>query len=161
LELALLLAHYDHWLGCLIDILWLGSDGNELNVVVDSQNLATSLCFDVLLSNVLGLVIKETMGISGPSDAAHVDLVLLLERESSWQDLLGYCGCLGWGLLGRELGVLSVVTRFAGAGTCLRTLSGWKGRGVDETGSDAASVGCCQRGIQVGVAGAVLGEPGG
>ena len=32
---------------------------------------------------------------------------------------------------------------------------------MDETGSDAASVGCCQRGIQVGVAGAVLGEPGG
>ena len=32
---------------------------------------------------------------------------------------------------------------------------------MDETGSDAASVGCCQSGIQVGVAGAVLGEPGG
>ena len=83
----------------------------------------------------------------------------MLERESGWQDLFRDGGRLGGSLLGGE-GVLSVVTRFGTAGTGLRTLSGCEGRGMDETGSDAASVGCCQSGIQVGVA-AVLRESGG
>ena len=94
------MAYYDHWLSCFINILWLGSDRHEFNIVIDSENLASCLCFDVLLGDVLGLVIKETMGISGPSDAAHVDFILLLECESGWQDLFGYGGCLGGGLLG-------------------------------------------------------------
>ena len=53
LKLSVCLSDNDHGLRVRIDILRPGSNGNKLNVVVDSQNLATSLRFYVLFGDVL------------------------------------------------------------------------------------------------------------
>jgi hypothetical protein len=78
LELAILLSYNDHGLGCFINVFWLCANGNEFDVVTNSQNFTTSLSFDVFLGNILGFVIEKTMRVSRPGDASHVDFVFLL-----------------------------------------------------------------------------------
>lgn len=77
LELAVGLPHDDHGLCVGIDLLWLRANGDKLDIIVDSQDLASRLRLDVLLGDVLGLVVEEAMRVTRPGDAAHVDLVLL------------------------------------------------------------------------------------
>ena len=75
----MLLPHYNHRLGCLVHILWLGADRHEFNIVFDPEDLAPSLRLDIFLSNVLGLIVEQTMRVARPGYAAHVHFVLLLE----------------------------------------------------------------------------------
>ena len=44
-----------------------------MHFVADSDNLATSLSFYVLLGDVFGLVVEEAMRVSSPSNASHVN----------------------------------------------------------------------------------------
>lgn len=76
LKLSICLSDNNHWLGVRINILRPGSNGNKLNVVVNSQNLAASLRFYVLFRNVLWLVVKETVRVTRPRHASHVDFIL-------------------------------------------------------------------------------------
>lgn len=41
-----------------MNILRLGSDAHEFDIIIHSQDLATSLGFDVLLCNILALVVE-------------------------------------------------------------------------------------------------------
>lgn len=62
-ELTVRLPHNDHGFRFGIKVFRLRADGDELDIIVDSEDLSSSLCFDVLLRYVLGLVVKETVGV--------------------------------------------------------------------------------------------------
>ena len=53
LEATILLLHNDHRLGIFIDLFRLCPDGDKLNIIVDPENLTTSLGLNILLGNVL------------------------------------------------------------------------------------------------------------
>lgn len=53
-----------HWLGCIVDVLWLCSYGNKFHIIVHSQNLSSSLGFYVLFGDVFRFIIKEPVRVS-------------------------------------------------------------------------------------------------
>lgn len=91
LELSFALPNDDHGLGGLIDLFRLSPYADKLDIIVDSQYLTASLSFYILLGDVLRLVIEETVRISRPSYAPHVNLVLrlLLLLKTKLRDLGG------------------------------------------------------------------------
>lgn len=103
LKLAILLSHYYHWLCCFVYIFWLCPNGYKFDIIRNSQYFATSLSFDVFLGDIFGLIIKETMRVSGPGDASHVDFIFLLSFELVLQTLLEFLSIcrhlLSWRLL--------------------------------------------------------------
>ena len=86
LEASILLSYYDHRLCIMINILRICSHWYKFNIVLYSQNFASRLSFDIFLGYILGLIVKKTMRVPGPSDAAHVNLI-------QWLLLLLYLLC--------------------------------------------------------------------
>lgn len=64
---------------------------NQLNLVADENDLASSMGLDVLFLNVLTLVVKQPMRVSGPCHAPHIHLkhgLLLLNGRLFAYELL-------------------------------------------------------------------------
>ena len=78
LKLTTGLSDDNHRFGISINVLWSCSYRHKLNIIVDSQDLASSLRLDVLLGNVLRLIIEQTMRITWPSHTSHVNFILFL-----------------------------------------------------------------------------------
>lgn len=60
-SLTVLLSYDNHGLGDLVNILWLRSYRNKLNIVMHSQYFTTRLGFNILFGDVFALIIKEPM----------------------------------------------------------------------------------------------------
>lgn len=78
-SLTLVESDNDHGFSLVTDLLWLRLEGHKLDIVADSNNLPSSLSFDVLLCDILGLVVKEPMRIPRPGDTPHIDFKAMLD----------------------------------------------------------------------------------
>lgn len=81
LEAAVWLAHDDHRLGLGVDIVRFSANWDEFDVILHSQDFASSLGFDIFLGDVFRFIIKKAMWVARPCDAAHVDLILRRMRQ--------------------------------------------------------------------------------
>ena len=66
------LGYGDERLGLWVQICWLHVETNELYIIVEPDNLASLGSFDILLANIPGLIVEQSMRISTPCHTPHV-----------------------------------------------------------------------------------------
>lgn len=79
LKLSISLLYNNHWLSIWINFFWLCPYRYKLYIIIYSQYLSSSLCFNIFFCNIFRFVVKKPVRISGPCDASHVYFIFLIK----------------------------------------------------------------------------------